>query len=718
MKARIFNFSSFLFLVTLLVFSACKKEFDEPPISALPNLESNATIESIIALASTTPVALGSQILEATVIADDKSGNFYKQLVIQDSTGGIRIDIDAYEINTDFPIGRKVWVKCDGLYIWQDGDVPALIGSSNTNDSRIPQSTYKQFIIGGEYNQPLAPTVKTLMTLSPSDYHTLIQLDNVEFADCFAGGTYANPSTQESKNAELTDCATGAMLIVRNSGYADFAGELMPSQNGSIIAVFNSFGGTAQLFIRDPSDVSSMTQTRCTPLASYADVSIAALRGQFSGPPTSATGKIKGIVISEASGGQWQSQNLVIQEPNGSGITVRFTEDHNFVMNDYIEIKVGGGTLEEYNGLLQVNNLPACRATNLPNPTNISINPRVATVSDILTNANTWESTLINVENANLSGGTTYGDFGVLLNDPTGSISMFSGFSSFASVSLPTGTGDVTGIVGDYNGIQINIRNTFDVNIGGGSGGGTGNTNLNQISIQDARNLFTGSATTAPDTTKIVGIVISDLAGGNWYSEKMIIQESGGSGIQVVFNSSHTFNMGDEVEVNISNQTIDEDNGLLQVNGVPNSNATLLSTGNSISPRVATVDDIINNANAWESTLINVQNSNISGGTTYADFNVMLNDATGSVSLFNVFSNFSSDPIPSGTGDVTAVVDDYGGLQLKLRNTSDVNISGGSGGGPTTTMPIANVRALFTGSSTSAPASTAIAGIVISDKDE
>ena len=719
MKANFFNFSAFLITVTLLVFSSCKKQFDEPPIADLPNLESNATIADLIALAAPTPVELGTQIIEATVIADDKSGNFYKQLVIQDSTGGIRIDIDAFDINTDFPIGRQVWIKCEGLYVWQDGDVPALIGSSNTNDSRIPQSTYKQFVIGGAYDQPLTPTVKSLTSLSTADYHTLIQLDDVEFADCFAGSTYAFPSTQESKNAELTDCATGATLIVRNSGFASFSGEYMPTGNGSIVAVFNSFSGTPQLFIRDPSDVETMTGTRCTPLANYTTVSIAALRGQYSGNPTTATGKIQGVVISDAIGGQWQSQNLVIQEPNGSGITVRFTDDHRYAVNDYIEIKVGGGTLEEFNGLLQVNNIPACRAVNLNG--SASITPRVATIADITANANDWESTLVNVQNASINGGTTYGDFGVMLNDNTGSIAMFSGFSNFASTPLPTGTGDVTAVIGNYNGTQLNIRNTYDVNFGGGSGGGGGSGNLNQISILDVRNLYGGSPVTAPDTTKIIGVVISDLVGGNWQPSNLVIQESNGSGIVIRFASNHNFNLGDEVEVDISNQTIEEYNGLLQVNGVPNNNASLLSSGNSISPRVATVDDINTNADDWESTLIQVMNADLSGGTTYGDFGILLNDATGSISMFSAFSNFAGTAIPTGTGDVTGVVGDFNGVQINIRNTNDVNISGGGGGGgggSTVTQPIATIRGLFSGTNTSAPALTAIAGIVISDKDE
>ncbi|CAA6825780.1 MAG: Extracellular nuclease [uncultured Aureispira sp.] len=717
MKARYFNFSAFLLLVTLLAFSACKKEFDEPPISELPNLVATATIADVIALASTSPVALGDQVLEATVIADDKSGNFYKQLVIQDSTAGLRIDIDAFSIYNDFPIGRKVWIKCKGLFIWRDGDVVALVGSDNTNNSRLPQSTYRQFIIGGEYNKPVTPKLKTLSTLTSADYNTLIQLDNVEFADCFAGSSYAYASTQESKNAELTECSSGGNVIVRNSGFATFANLLMPTENGSIIAVFNSFSGTSQLFIRDPNDVSSMTDTRCVSLANYASVSMQDLRAQFSGSAATAVGKVRGIVISDPNTGQWQSRNVVIQEPNGSGMTFRFDDDHSFALGDYVEVKVGGATVDEFNGLLQVNNLPLCRATALPNPGGIVINPRVTTVADITANANAWESTLVNVPNSNLNGGTTYGDFGIMLNDATGSMGLFSGFSTFGSAPIPTGTGDVTAVVGDYNGIQLNIRNLSDVNITGG-GTGTGGTNFNQISIQDARNLFTGAAVTAPDTTKIVGIVISDLVGGNWVDQNVVIQEQGGAGITVRFDAAHSFNLGDEIEVKISQLSIEEFNGLLQINGVPLANATVLSSGNAITPRVATVADITANANAWESTLVNVQTATLNGGTTYGDFGIMLNDATGSISMFSAFSNFTGTAIPTGTGDVTGVVGDYNGTQINIRNTSDVNISGGgTGGGPTTFITIGAARALFSGSATTAPASTSIAGIVISDKD-
>lgn len=63
-------------------------------------------------------------LIHATVVADDKSGNFYKTIVIQDSTGGIELKLNRTGIYTDFPVGMKIGLKCKGLTI---GDYNGLI---------------------------------------------------------------------------------------------------------------------------------------------------------------------------------------------------------------------------------------------------------------------------------------------------------------------------------------------------------------------------------------------------------------------------------------------------------------------------------------------------------------------------------------------------------------------------------------------------------------
>lgn len=672
-----FKLSAWMLLATLFIFSACRKNFDEPPISELPNLEGNITIAEIKAMAASTPFAMDStKILEATVVADDASGNFYKQLVLQDSTGGIRIDINAYNLYNDFPVGRKVWVRLGGLFAWQDGDVVSIVGSSDVNDSRIPQALYKQYIIGGEHNHFIAPTTKTLSTLTAADYNTLIKIDDVEFTANFAGGTFANTVTQQSVNAELHECATSGLIIMRNSGYADFAGQITPTGNGSVVAVYNSFNGTRQLFIRNPSDL-DMTGTRCTflPGANSTPMAIDSVRKLFTGTALTApfNRKIKGIVISDVAGGNWVDQNIVVQEPNGSGILVRFAATHSFNMGDEVEVDISGQVIEEFKGLLQLNGVPLAYAK--LKSTGNSITPRVTTIAAIMANANDWESTLVNVATATLNGGTTYGDFGVMLNDASGSISMFSAFSNFTSVALPTGTGDVTAVVGDYNGTQLNIRNLSDVNISGsgggtGGGGGTGATGL--MPIDSLRMLYNGSPVLAPTSRTISGIVISDYVGQNITGKNIVMQNSYGAGIVVRFTANHTVALGDSIVIDISGQELTEYSGIIQLNNVPNANATIISNGHTVTPRTATITDIIANHDDWESTLVKIVGATISGGTTYSG-TLSVSDGMAIDMYTRPSATFSGDTVPAGTVSVTAIVSQFNATkQINIRQGTDV----------------------------------------------
>ncbi|MEI2750497.1 MAG: DUF5689 domain-containing protein [Ferruginibacter sp.] len=54
-------------------------------------------------------------IISGVVVANDKSGNFYKQLFIQDSTGAMQLLLDANSLYVTYPVGRKVYIKCKGL---------------------------------------------------------------------------------------------------------------------------------------------------------------------------------------------------------------------------------------------------------------------------------------------------------------------------------------------------------------------------------------------------------------------------------------------------------------------------------------------------------------------------------------------------------------------------------------------------------------------------
>jgi len=258
----------FLTVVSLIAsvgtFTACKKTFDNPPSASDPDIVANTTIKALKSLHANSgayDVISDNLIISGVVVADDKSGNLYKQLFIQDSTGGLQILLDANSLFGTYPVGRRIFIYCKDLCIsdyngtmelgvkaYVDG-LPSLEG--------IPSGLISKYVVGGSLNNPVVPTVvnqNDLGTNMQDKYlGTLIQLDNYEFEDTTL--TYADTSVYKSTvNRYIKNC-DGQSIIIRNSAYANFAGRKQPGGNGSVVAIYTTFGTTKQLLLRSADDV-------------------------------------------------------------------------------------------------------------------------------------------------------------------------------------------------------------------------------------------------------------------------------------------------------------------------------------------------------------------------------------------------------------------------------------------------------------------------------
>lgn len=464
--------SSAVFALLILVFAGCVDlEFDAPPAEGEDvQLTPNATIAELRALHTIGQFEEVTQdwIIEAVVIADDRSGNFYRTIVVQDETGGIDLRINATELYNDYPVGRKIYLKPKGLWLgdyngqYQLGGGTTIDANGNEVLAFIEPVLLDDYIVKGPRNQPVTPRKRKITELTSADLSTLIQLDSVQFTADDAGQPYADAINRLSVNRLVEDC-DGNAIILRTSGYADFAAEPTPQGNGSLTAVFSIYRDDLQLYIRDLDDV-DMQGERCdTGTGTGGDqISIEEIRNLFNSGATAAPdGKyIRGVVISDRVNGNIHPQNLVLQDGE-FGVVVRFTEAHSFDLGEELEIDVSGLQLNEFNGLLQVNNVFLDRATSKGTGTLPA--PRVATVAEILANAETWESTLVKIENATLSGGATFSG-NRTLSDGTGQIILYTrSAATFANEPLPTGTVNVTGILAQFNDYEITIRNLDDI---------------------------------------------------------------------------------------------------------------------------------------------------------------------------------------------------------------------------------------------------------------
>jgi hypothetical protein len=165
------------------------------------------------------------------------------------------------------------------------------------------------------------------------------------------------------------------------------------------------------------------------------------------------------VVISDYTQGNIQNQNVVVQDGD-AGIVCRFGTAPNVAIGTEIRVNLTGLSMSEFNGLVQVNNIPLGNmviigAGTLPQPKVLKINQ---------IDSGLHESTLVKIENAEFKGGTTYGTQGVTIEDNTGSVQVFTRTqSTFSSTPIKTGKVKVTAIVGKFNTIQLQLRSLIDV---------------------------------------------------------------------------------------------------------------------------------------------------------------------------------------------------------------------------------------------------------------
>lgn len=458
-------------LLAIGLLGCVKREFDEPPVGGEPiNVTPNISIAALKAL-HVTPGGFDTikqdLIIGGVVVMDDRSGNYYKSLVIQDTSGGIEVRFNDGFLYNQFPVGRQIFIFCKDLILTDYNNLTQLTGSvieqgGATSNVGLTEAQVRRKIVKGPMVGAPTPRTMRINELNNSHISTLIRLEGVQFIAADAGKTYADPITKNSLNRTLMDCS-GNKLVLRSSGYADFAGQLTPTGNGSIVGVLSVFGTTLQMYIRDLNDV-NMTGDRCSGVGGQL-MSIRDLRSLFTGSTTQVPSdrKIRGVVISDRIANNTDGRNLFVQALDGSaGIVVRFTANHSYNLGDEVEIDISSQELSQFNGLLQVNNVAVDRSAVVASGLTPVV--RTATIAQLNANGEQWESTLVRIAAASISGPGTPLSGTKTVTDATGNVPMFTRTAAtFANATTPSGAVTLTAIVSDFNGRQIILRNLNDI---------------------------------------------------------------------------------------------------------------------------------------------------------------------------------------------------------------------------------------------------------------
>lgn len=258
---------------------------DAPDLTALGNKTTfNAVVSRYL-----DAVADGDQVgvfefddplyIEGYVISSDRTGNFFEELIIQNSINaddagsdprrGFNVQINVSSLSDTYEVGRKVYVKLNGLAIGIENGVYTLGKAVGNSLEQIQSFEYTSFIIRDPEVATLTPKIAAIGDLTEQDENTLIQLNDMQVHRNLLSKTFAGePDDEFDGFRTLESCEDNATILLQTSTFADFKSLPVPQNRGTIKGIFSrDFGDDFNVFvINNANDIAFDNLERCDPL--------------------------------------------------------------------------------------------------------------------------------------------------------------------------------------------------------------------------------------------------------------------------------------------------------------------------------------------------------------------------------------------------------------------------------------------------------------------
>lgn len=206
--------------------------------------------------------------LRCVVTGNDFGGNIYKQISVQDETGGIIIGINGSDQGAFMPVGQKLLISLKNLYIGGYGTQAQIGGLYNGGLGRMDLSTWKQHVrlIMDNTNEAIAFGTMKVDTIDFDANKTMAQQSGrvVRLTNVTIGGEGTPILAPDDGSVQLTsNCANrtlsggnaGSKCVLRTSTYADFKGVALPKEKVDLYGIATIYRGTWQILARTQSDL-------------------------------------------------------------------------------------------------------------------------------------------------------------------------------------------------------------------------------------------------------------------------------------------------------------------------------------------------------------------------------------------------------------------------------------------------------------------------------
>lgn len=270
----------YLSMLGLLLFAAtsCMSEFDtpnfeQPPFGNNEIGDANTTIAELKTKYASTISSSGAKqitdncIIEGIVVANDITGNIYKQFVIDDGTGAMIIGVNDVGLYAMMPIGQKIIVDCKDLYIGGYGGTAQIGGLYEGEMGRMNKSVYPKHVklVGkpGEFNN-VTPTIVHENFFTDDVKNSLplyVRLEGITIKEADGEMNWAPEDRVAFSNTVKNTTKIGSITLnILASTYADFAVEKIPEGELNVTGVLTRFNNDWQFIFSSTSDFEQVNE--------------------------------------------------------------------------------------------------------------------------------------------------------------------------------------------------------------------------------------------------------------------------------------------------------------------------------------------------------------------------------------------------------------------------------------------------------------------------
>ena len=215
-------------------------------------------------------------ILEAYVVSSDESGNFFKELILQDAPenprAGVAVQLNMASYHETFDFGRKVYVNLKGLSLGELNGVTALGIGNGKLIEQIPLSRIQEHIIRTRDTVQIVPLSITVLGFNDRTENLFVRIDNVQFSGFYVGGetpfTFASEDNDEfDGEREIVSCNGDFPFILSTSTFADFKSLRLPTGSGSLEGILTRdfYDEFYTIYLNSTQDINFTQSTRCDP---------------------------------------------------------------------------------------------------------------------------------------------------------------------------------------------------------------------------------------------------------------------------------------------------------------------------------------------------------------------------------------------------------------------------------------------------------------------